>query len=66
MFRLAAVLYILVAAATAGAAVTAVLAMRLVEWWAIAGAFAAGCIIAAPVAVVLARRIYAAINPRPV
>ncbi|SMC96506.1 hypothetical protein [Rhizobium sp. RU36D] len=66
MLRLAAVLYILVAAAAAGAAVTAVLSLRLLEGWQIAGAFLAGCVVALPIAYVLARKIYAAIAPRSV
>lgn len=63
MFRLAAVLYILVATAAAGAAVTAVLSMRLMEPWQIGAAFAAGCVLAVPVSYLLARRIYAALKP---
>ena len=63
MFRLAAVLYILVASAVGGAAVTAVLSMRLMEPWQIGGAFVAGCVAALPIAYVLARKIYAAMKP---
>ncbi|MBO3759259.1 hypothetical protein J5J10_11925 [Ciceribacter sp. L1K23] len=59
MFRLAAVLYILVATALAGASVTTVLSLRMMEPWQIAGAFAAGCVIALPIAWVLARKISA-------
>lgn len=63
MFGLAAVLYVLVASAVGGGAVIAVLSMRLMEGWQIAGAFAAGCLVAIPIAYVLARKIYAALKP---
>lgn len=66
MLRLAAVLYSLVAAAAAGAAVTAVLSLRPTEGWHMAGAFVVGCVVALPIAYVLARAIYAAIAPRSV
>ncbi|MCL6706352.1 hypothetical protein M8R20_05020 [Pseudomonas sp. R2.Fl] len=59
MVRLAAVLYILAATVLAGAAVTAVLAMDMMEAWQIAAAFAAGCVLALPLAYILARKIYA-------
>ena len=65
MLRLAAVIYVLVATVMAGSAVTAVLALRFSEGWQIAGAFAAGLVLAVPVALVLGRKIYTAIN-RPV
>ncbi|PZU84928.1 MAG: hypothetical protein DI528_13205 [Shinella sp.] len=64
MFRLAAVLYILCATVLAGGAVTAVLAMRMMEPWQIAGAFAAGCLLALPIAAVLGKKIYTAMKPR--
>lgn len=57
MFRLAAVLYILVASALAGAAVAAVLSLGLIEAWQVGTAFVAGCLLAVPVALILARRI---------
>jgi hypothetical protein len=63
MFRLAAVLYILVATVLGGGAVIAVLTMEMMEAWQIAGAFAAGCLLAIPVAVVLAGKIYKAMKP---
>ncbi|WP_416799563.1 hypothetical protein [Ciceribacter azotifigens] len=63
MFRLSAVLYILVATAMAGAAVTAVLALGMMERWQIAAAFAAGVVLALPVAAVLGKKIYTAIKP---
>ena len=62
MLRLSAVLYILVASALGGAAVTAVLAMRMMEPWQIAGAFAAGCVLALPISALLGRKIYNAMN----
>ncbi|WP_244712150.1 hypothetical protein [Rhizobium cremeum] len=42
---------------------TAVLAMRMMERWQIAGAFLAGCVVALPIAVVLAKKIYTAMKP---
>lgn len=62
MVRLAAVLYILAATVLAGAAVTAVLAMNLMQAWQIAAAFGAGCVLALPIAYILARKIYATIK----
>ncbi|KQW31281.1 hypothetical protein ASE36_03170 [Rhizobium sp. Root274] len=67
MLRLAAVLYILVASAVAGAAVIAVLTLDMRQGWQIASAFGAGLVIALPIAAVLARRIYNALQgPKPV
>lgn len=63
MIRLAAVLFILVASVLGGAAVTAVLALRLLQPAQIAAAFAVGIIVAMPLALFLARRIYSAIDP---
>ncbi|MGX5665523.1 hypothetical protein G6N76_07170 [Rhizobium daejeonense] len=63
MFRLAAVLYILCATVLGGGAVTAVLAMRMMEPWQIAGAFIAGCVLALPIAAVLGKKIYTAMKP---
>ena len=65
MFRLAAMLYVLVATALGGAAVIAVLSLQMMERWQIAGAFAAGCVLALPASYLLAMKIYAAINNRP-
>lgn len=62
MLRLAAVLYILVASATGGAAVIGVLTLDMRHGWQIAAAFAAGLVIAVPIAAVLARRIYNALQ----
>ncbi|WP_454287806.1 hypothetical protein [Rhizobium arsenicireducens] len=62
MLRLSAVLYILVATVLGGGAVTAVLAMRMMERWQIAGAFAAGCIVALPIAAILGRKMYNAMK----
>ncbi|MDH4439692.1 MAG: hypothetical protein QE284_04840 [Rhizobium sp.] len=67
MLRLAAVLYILVASAVAGAAVIAVLTLDLRQGWHIAAAFGAGLVVSVPVTAVLARRIYNALQgPKPV
>ncbi len=63
MFRLSAVLYILVATVLAGAAVTAVLSLGMMQRWQIAGAFAAGVVLALPVAAVLGKKIYTALRP---
>lgn len=63
MFRLAAVLYILVATVLAGAAVTALLSLKMMEGWQLAAGFAAGCLVAVPIAAVLGSKIYTAINP---
>ncbi|MFA7413883.1 MAG: hypothetical protein WC048_05310 [Rhizobium sp.] len=63
MFRLAAVLYILVATALGGAAVTAVLSMGMMDAWQIAGAFAVGCVLALPIAIILGKKIYTAMKP---
>lgn len=67
MLRLAAVLYILVASAVAGAAVIAVLTLDMRSGWQIAMAFCAGLIVSIPIAALLARRIYNALQgPKPV
>lgn len=62
MLRLAAVFYILVATVLGGTAVTAVLASGRAGAWQIAAAFAVGCVVAVPLAIVLARKIYTALN----
>lgn len=64
MVRLAAVLYILTATVFAGSAVIAVLSMRMMEPMQIAGAFAAGLVLALPVAVLVARNVYSAFKNR--
>jgi hypothetical protein len=67
MLRLAAVLYILVASAVGGAAVIAVLSLDMREGWQIAAAFVAGLAISLPIAAVLGRKIYNALQgPKPV
>lgn len=67
MLRLAAVLYILVASAVGGASVIAVLSLDMREGWQIAAAFAAGLVISIPIAAVLGREIYNALQgPKPV
>ncbi|MGV8936144.1 MAG: hypothetical protein ACOH2J_03415 [Allorhizobium sp.] len=65
MFRLAAMLYVLVATALGGTAVMVVLILHMMERWQIAGAFATGCVLALPASYLLAAKIYAAINNRP-
>jgi threonine/homoserine/homoserine lactone efflux protein len=62
MLRLAAVLYILVASAVAGAAVIAVLSLDMRQGWQIATAFGTGLVIALPIAAILARHIYNAMQ----
>jgi membrane protease YdiL (CAAX protease family) len=67
MLRLAAVLYILVASAVGGAAVIAVLSLDMREGWQIAAAFVAGLVISIPIAAVLGKKIYNALQgPKPV
>lgn len=66
MIRLAAVIYILTATVFAGSAVIAVLTMRMMTSAQIAGAFGAGLLLAAPVAYLVARNIYNALNSRSV
>lgn len=67
MLRLAAVLYILVASAVGGAAVIAVLSLDMREGWQIAAAFVAGLVISLPIAAVLGKKIYSALQgPKPV
>lgn len=62
MLRLAAVLYILVASAVGGSAVIAVLSLDMREGWQIAAAFAAGLVVAIPIAAVLGKKIYTALE----
>jgi hypothetical protein len=67
MLRLAAVLYILVASALGGAAVITVLTLDMRQGWHIGGAFLGGCLVALPVALLLGRKIYNALQgPKPV
>lgn len=63
MVRLAAVLYILVATVLGGVAVTALLTLKMMEGWQLAAGFAAGCLLAVPIAAVLGSKIYKAIKP---
>ncbi|WP_298936933.1 hypothetical protein [uncultured Ruegeria sp.] len=58
MFRLAAVLYSLIATAMAGSAVVAVLSAGLVTVSAIVSAAAAGAVLAAPASWLVARKLY--------
>ncbi len=58
MFRLAAMLYTLIASALAGSAVIAVLSAGLVSVNAIVAAAAAGAVVAAPVSWLVAKRLY--------
>lgn len=66
MVRLAVVIYILAATVFAGSAVIAVLSMRMMAAWQIAGAFGLGLVVALPVALLVARNIYNAMNSRQV
>ncbi len=63
MFRLAAVLYILLATTLGGVAVTALLSLGMMDGWQIAGAFAAGCVLALPLSALLGKKIYTALKP---
>ncbi len=58
MFRLAALLYSMIATALAGSAVIAVLSLGMVSVMAILSAAAAGALVALPVAWLVARRLY--------
>ncbi|WP_164659821.1 hypothetical protein [Tropicibacter sp. Alg240-R139] len=58
MFRLASMLYTLVATAISGSAVIAVLTAGMVTVPAIVGAAAIGAVVAAPVSWLIARRLY--------
>lgn len=58
MFRLAAMLYSLIATALAGSAVIAVLAAGFVTAAAIISAAFAGAVVAMPVAYVIAKKLY--------
>ena len=64
MVRLAVVIYILAATVLSGSAVVAVLTMNMMAAWQIAGAFVAGLVVALPVAILVARNIYNALNGR--
>ncbi|MCV3764579.1 hypothetical protein [Rhizobium sp. TRM95796] len=58
MFRLVAMIYVLVATVMMGSAVTALLAARMSEGWQIGGAALAGAVLAIPVAWLVGRQIY--------
>ena len=62
MLRLAAVIYVLVATVLGGAAVAALLAMQVMDGWKIAAAFVAGLVVSLPIALVLGKKIYTAVN----
>lgn len=62
MFRLAAVLWVLIATVLAGSAVTALLSLNMLDAKQIAGAAVAGAVIAAPIAWMLGKKIYSALN----
>ena len=62
MLRLAAVLYVLVATVLGGSAVIAVMALGFMKGWQIAGAFGVGLVISLPIALVLGKKMYSALN----
>jgi hypothetical protein len=62
MFRLIAVLYVLVATTLAGIGVTAVLALGMFTRTHIAGAALAGAVLALPVAWLAGKRLYRAVR----
>ncbi len=62
MFRLAAVLYVLVATVLGGSAVIAVMASGFMRGWHIAGAFGAGLVVALPISFILGKKMYTALN----
>lgn len=62
MFRLAAVLYVLIASALAGSAVIAVLSMGMVDARSIIGAAVAGALVSVPAAWLVAKKISKTIN----
>lgn len=64
MLRLAAVIYILTATVFAGSAVIAVLTMKMMAPMQITGAFVGGLVLALPVALLVARNIYNALQGR--
>lgn len=58
MFRLAAVIYVLVAAAFAGAVVTALLSASVFDRMSLAGGAIAGALVAIPAAWLIAKQLY--------
>ncbi|MDH6267897.1 putative membrane-anchored protein [Rhizobium sp. SG_E_25_P2] len=64
MFRLVAMIYVLVATVMMGTAVTALLSVRMSEGWQIGGAALAGAVLAIPVAWLVGRQIYNTIGRR--
>lgn len=62
MFRLAAVLWVLVATALAGGVVTALLSLNMMDGPKIAGGALVGAIVAVPIAWLLGKKLYGALN----
>lgn len=62
MFRLAAILYVLIATALAGAAVVAVLSMSMMDARSIVVAAVAGAVVALPATWLITRRISATMS----
>ncbi len=62
MVRLSIIIYVLVATVFSGVAVTALLTMKMLQPWQIAGAAGLGAILAIPVAWVIGKRIYTAMS----
>ena len=65
MLRLAAVMYVLVATVVGGSAVTAVMAMGMMKGWQIAAAFGVGLVVTLPIALILGKKVYTALNSTP-
>lgn len=65
MFRLAAIMYVLVAAAFAGVAVTALLSTGIFDRALLAGGAVAGAVVAIPAAWLIARQLYALTRQTP-
>lgn len=59
MFRLAAIIYVLVSVALAGAFVTALLSANIFDRMSLAGAAVAGAVIAMPIAWLIAKQMLA-------
>jgi hypothetical protein len=62
MFRLAAILYVLIATVLAGVAVTTLLTLKMMEPWQIAGGAVCGALVAIPVAWLISRQIYSTLG----
>jgi hypothetical protein len=62
MFRLAAIIYVLVSAALAGAFVTALLSANILDRMSLAGAAVGGAVVAVPIAWLIARQMLAVIR----